>query len=201
MIPIAAGLAAARRVPIWGYALAAALVFAGIQTIRIEGFWFIRGYKDRVAVLRIDLDAARAERDAEAARHLATKQAYREAQAEAARLEKARLASVLAQQKDITDAISADYSKRLAAARAAADRLRAEALQGRSGSAGSPGSQSVPGMACAAGGTDEAPCGDGLSDAQRLIATEQAIQLDSLITWVERMSGIDPNANIPTVGE
>jgi hypothetical protein len=39
--------------------------------------------------------------------------------------------------------------------------------------------------------SSQGSCQDGLPD--RLLATEQAIQLDELIKWVKRQSAIDPN--------
>jgi hypothetical protein len=55
----------------------------------------------------------------------------------------------------------------------------------------------VPALPAAAGEPDEAADQAGLSVADRLIATEQAIQLDELIKWVDRQGDIDPNAADP----
>ena len=44
----------------------------------------------------------------------------------------------------------------------------------------------------------QAPRQDGLPQPERLIATEQAIQLDELIKWVERQHAVDPAAACPT---
>ena len=43
----------------------------------------------------------------------------------------------------------------------------------------------LPGLPAAPGGADQAAGQDRLPDADRLIATEQAIQLDELIKWVK----------------
>lgn len=182
------------------------LVGLSIQTVRIEGIWcantapgekpacIMRGFKQELAVLRIDLDQVRAERDAEAAKHAATKEAYADAQVEAERMESERLARVTAQQEEITDEIRRDYARRLADARTAARRLRGQAgLSGGGSAAGAPAGEPVPGLAATTGRTDETPGGAGFSLDRRLIATEQAIQLDGLITWVEKQRAVDPN--------
>jgi len=49
----------------------------------------------------------------------------------------------------------------------------------------------VPGLSAAPGGSPQAPGEDGFSD--RLIATEQAIQLDELIKWVKRQAAVEVN--------
>lgn len=166
----------------------AAFFFLGFvtQTIRIEGFWFIVGFKQSNAILRIDLSKARAATEAEIAKHDATKRAYADAQAEAERMEAERLARITAQQERINNERLASYSQRLAAARATADRLRRERA---SGAVGSTDCEQVPGAA-SPGGTAGAACGDGFSLAQRVIATKQAIQLDELISVVEAQRGV-----------
>jgi hypothetical protein len=52
----------------------------------------------------------------------------------------------------------------------------------------------VPGLPAAAGGAHQAAGQDGLSQADQLIATEQAIQLDELIEWVRQQHSVEPNA-------
>lgn len=178
-----------------------ARIFAGLaavfllgfltQTIRIEGFWFIVGFKGREAILRIDLDQARAHTEAEIAKHEATKRAYVEAQAEAERMENERVARVTAQQERINNERLASYSQRLADARATANRLRHQARQGAG--AGSPSDcEQVPG-ASGASGSAGASCGDGFSIDRRLTATKQAIQLDELITTVQQQGAVPVN--------
>ncbi len=177
----------------------AALLLAGllVQTVRIEGALcrgvrpgekpacVIQGFRQQLAVVRIDLVAARKRADEEAARHEATKRAYRDAQVEAARLEAERLQRITARQQEISDDIATDYAARLRAARARYERLRAQALAG-AGAAGAAYPVHLPLAPGAAGRAAEAPGGDGLSLDQRLIATEQATQLGALIGWVER---------------
>lgn len=181
--------------PLWTriFAGLSALLLVGFitQTIRIEGFWLIVGFKEQVAVLRIDLSKARAATEAEIAKHEATKRAYRDAQAEAERMEAERLARITAQQERINNDRIASYSSRLAAARAVADRLRGQA-SARAGAVGASGCQQVPDDGHS-GGTAQAPGCDRLSIDERLIATQQAVQLDELITAVEQHRAIPVN--------
>ena len=193
-------------------ALALMTVFATVQTVRIEGVWcsdveasekpqcIIRGFKQELQIIRIDLAEAEAHGRAEAAKHKATKQAYREAQEEAARMESERLARVVAEQEEITHAVEADYRQRIAALRARADRLRREAEANRgSGAASAARDVQLSEAGDAASGTDEAPdCNripapDALTDIRcREIAEQQATQLDALISWVERQFRVEP---------
>lgn len=176
-----------------------ARIFAGLaavfllgfvtQTIRIEGFWFIVGFKEQNAILRIDLSKLKAEKEAEVAKHEATKKAYTEAQAEAERMEAERLARITAQQERINNERLASYNQRLAAVRATADRLRAKA---GTRAVGAPHCQPVPGAANP-GGAYEAACAGGLSLDERVTATNQAIQLDELITVIESQRSIPVN--------
>ena len=54
---------------------------------------------------------------------------------------------------------------------------------------GAGGSAPVPGLSAAAGGTAQAAGEDGLPRSDALTATEQAIQLDELIKWVDERAG------------
>lgn len=165
----------------WRAVAMAALAALAWQTLRIEGFLLMPGFK-------ADLRAARAATDAEAAAHSRTKETYRLAQQEAARLEGARLMRVQAQQQEITDHVRQDLSERLAAARARFDALAdADGLRGPSRGTGADGAAeglAVPGAPGAAGRAHEAACAAGLSLPERWHATEQAIQLDALIDWL-----------------
>lgn len=193
--------------------LAAMTVFAAIQTVRIEGAFcsdvsgrekprcIIRGWKQEVQIIRIDLAEAEAYGRAEAAKHKATKQAYRDAQEEAARMEAEHLARVVAEQQEITDAVEADYRQRIAALRARADRLRAQAEAAARGTsaAGSPGDMQLPEASDTTSGTDAAPdCAafpapDLNTEIRcREIAEQQATQLDALIEWVARQFRVEP---------
>ena len=169
------------------------------QTVRIEGFLFIQGFKQQVATLRIDLEKSRHLRLQERDNHRQTKQNYRAAQFRAAQLEQARLARVNARQKEITDDVAQNYARRLADVRARADRLRNQAAS-RAGAGGSPDCEPMPGIPAASGGTAQAPADCGLPRADQLerdvIASEQAEQLDALITFVERQAAVDPNETV-----
>lgn len=212
MIAFIASLFAGRGLKIALAALAVMTVFATVQTIRIEGALcsdvkrgekascLIRGWKQEVAHLRIDLAEAEAYGRTEAAKHKATKRAYIEAQEEAARLEAERLARVVARQQEITSEVEADYRNRIAALRVRADRLRAQVEAARgSGSGGSPGDVQLPEAGNPASGIDEAPdcrslpSPDPLTEIRcREIAEEQAAQLNALIDWVQRQFQVEP---------
>ena len=118
----------------------------------------------------------------ERAAHSGTVVNYRAA-AERARLsDAANVARVRAEQSAINERTSHDYKSRIAAARAAAGRLRGH--EATRAAAGAGRAAPVPGLSAAAGGSAEAAGQDRLPDPDRLIATEQAIQLDELIKWV-----------------
>jgi hypothetical protein len=128
----------------------------------------------------------------EQAAHRATELNHRRA-AEAARAaDKANLERVRSEQARINERTSNDLHQRLAAARAHAEQLRrpaaAAAADPRSGRAAP-----VPAVPAAPRKPDEAAAQDRFSLADRLTATEQAIQLDELIKWVERQSAIHSN--------
>lgn len=118
--------------------------------------------------------------------HKATKTAYVNAQKQAAALETARLNRVKAIQESINDTSKESYSRRIADAD---ERYRVRA-QVRTSADGKAGSVAVPGVSPAAGGTAQAP-GDELS--WQLTAEKQAIQLDELISWVQRQATVQTN--------
>jgi hypothetical protein len=125
---------------------------------------------------------ARAERDAAIAAKVAQAAEFTAAMAEAERLENERLARVTAQQERISADALQDFNRRIADARAHAARLRDKANRGQAGGV------QVPGVPVAACRIDEAP-GLGLSAA--LVAQEQGIQLDELISWIEHQAGVE----------
>lgn len=181
-----------------GAIILAALAIAGLQTARLEGFklWPISmtGWIETAKT-------AESERDAEKKAHKQTKTDYRAAQAKAAELERQRLARVRRQQQEISDAIEADYTARLADARARAERLRQE-LRARDAAGGSRGPVEVPGLSVARRGNAAATADPRLPSPDRteaeqlerdLVATEQALQLNALIDWILKQSAIDPN--------
>lgn len=169
-----------------------AIVIAGVQTTRLYGFeiWSIslRGWIETA-------EQFERERDAERAAHRQTKTDYRNAQMEAERLESQRLDRVRTEQQEITNAVEADYSARLADARTRAERLR-EDLRTRSATRSAADPISVPSLSAAGAGTSAAAentrLPSGTEQLERdLIATEQAIQLDALIDWVQRQAAVE----------
>ena len=129
--------------------------------------------------------------EAEAAR-AATVANYRAA-AEQARLDDAaNFARVRADQAAISERTANDFETRIASARAAAWRLREQAAA----SAADPGAgrgSPMPGVPTPAGGAAQAAGENGLPQSDKLVATEQAIQLDELIKWVRAQAEVDPD--------
>lgn len=169
-----------------------AIVITCVQTTRLYGFqiWSIsmRGWIETA-------EQFERERDAERAAHRQTKTDYRNAQIEAARLESQRLDRVRTEQQEITDAVEADYSARLADARTRAERLR-EDLRTRSAARSAADPIAMPGLSAAGAGTSAAAentrLPSGTEQLERdLIATEQAIQLDALIDWLKRQAAVE----------
>ena len=116
---------------------------------------------------------------------------YRAAAAQARVADAANAARVKAEQSAINERTEDEFQTRIAAARADARRLRdnqAAAANPRSGRAAS-----MPGLPTPASGIAQAASEDRLSESDRLIATEQAIQLDELIRWVGQQHSITPN--------
>lgn len=188
----------------WWAAIAAVFLtlvaIAGVQTARLEGF---RVWPISVTGWIETAMKAERERKAEKASHQQTKADYRDAQILAAEIERKRLARVRTQQQEITDAIDADYTARLAGARARAERLQQE-LRARDAAGGASESIAVPGLPAADRRPSETPAHPRLPPAERteavqldrdLIATEQALQLDALIDWILQQAAVDPNSS------
>ena len=114
---------------------------------------------------------------------------YRAAAADARAADLANAARVAAAQVDINERTSHDLEVRLAAARAAAQRLRLQSQAAADPRAGA--NPSMSGLAAASGGSAQAPREDGLPVSDRELATEQAIQLDELIKWVRQQHAVD----------
>ena len=143
--------------------------------------------------LRGERDEARAQFVAEKKAHDQTIADFVEASHEAERRQAANVERVQAEQVDITERIEHDYETRVADLRARAgalaERLRNPATvdPGASGEAGLPGSGTTArGLAETAGDHRLSASGfacDPLTLEQRLIASEQAVQLDALISW------------------
>jgi hypothetical protein len=136
---------------------------------------------------------------AERAAHAATVANYRAAAEQARRADAANLARVEASQAAINERTKDDFESRIASARAAARRLRGNAVTAAADSGGG-GSATMPGLPASAGGVAESTGEDGLSPSERLIATEQAIQLDELIEWVRAQAGVDNDGSETSSG-
>ena len=128
---------------------------------------------------------------AETKAHAETIANFRLATEQARAADRANVARVEAAQSSISERITDDFEARLADARARAHRLRGPNPAGtdhRSGR-GTP----VPGLPAAAAGAAETAGQDRLPHPDRLLATEQAIQLDELIKWVRAQASVEPS--------
>lgn len=115
---------------------------------------------------------------------------WRAAAIAAAAIDKANVARVEADQSAINERSDHDFQARLAAARAVAQRVRDDAARGTY-----PGSRNgapVSSVSLAARVLDDPATKDRLSGGDALIATEQALQLDELIRWVQAQHQIKP---------
>ncbi|MBB3034070.1 hypothetical protein [Alteriqipengyuania lutimaris] len=185
------------------------LLAAAVQTLRLEGLK-VRPFKTTGWIEKAR--TYKSERDSERTAHRKTKDDYRTAQEKAQRLETARLERVRTQQEEITDAIQRNYRARLGKLDARAQRLRDE-LRARSQPDGSSADQRSTAVRSTTGRADAAPGDHRLPPYQGentnagsldrspqeqlerdIVATQQAIQLDALIDWVERQTAVDPNA-------
>lgn len=139
--------------------------------------------------LREERDTAKAAHAAEVEAHNGTIADFVMATREAEKRQAANVERVQAKQAAITGRIEHDYQTKLDALRArhaafvadASRRLRTGAPQI---DPGSPGAAGLPGTGAAAAIAGEAPGSDGFSFERRLIASEQALQLNALIDWV-----------------
>ena len=124
----------------------------------------------------------------ERAAHSATLANIRAATLEARLADAANAARTRAEQAAINERTADDFESRIAAVRAADERLHANAKTaiGRR----SRGSPPVPGLSIAAQGPAQAALENRLSESERLTATEQAIQLDELIDWVGAQAAV-----------
>ena len=122
--------------------------------------------------------------------HAETVANYRVAAEAARRADAANRDRVLAAQADINERTIHDYQARVADARALADRLRRQAGAAATDS-GCGRATLLPGAGPPAPAADGPAAEDRLSLAERLTATEQAIQLDELIKWVRAQAAVD----------
>ncbi len=114
--------------------------------------------------------------------------------AEAEASDKANKARVENQQGQINQRSSHDFDTRIADARARSERLRSPTARGSV--EGSRGAASVPSVPLAPSKPAEGASQDGLPPDDALIATEQAIQLDEIIKWVNAQHAIDVNGQL-----
>ena len=120
---------------------------------------------------------------------------YRAAAAQARASDAANAARVKTEQAAINERTANEFETRIAAARADAQRLRHDATAATDSGVG--GRAPVPSLPAPASGAAQSAGEDGLPDTDKLIATEQAIQLDELIKWVRAQSAVDPNTVAP----
>lgn len=156
--------------------------------------------------LRGSIAIAKADLKAEQKAHGETKAKVRAATAEAELADRQNAERVLSQQQSITKEIVDDYQAQLAdvRARAAALDRRLRARPGSGNGAGGGTATDMSGTGGAAGGADEAAGEDRLPAGQvagsaawamsledAVTATEQALQLEALIDWVEAQALVD----------
>lgn len=149
--------------------------------------------------LRSDVADARRDLAAEQAAHRETVAGVRIATAQARIDDAQRVIAAAAANLRINEETSRAYQDRLADARARADALRLRLDAAARAGAGGGGSAPVPGAADAARGPDGATAAAGLplTLAERLTATEQAIQLDALQQWVRAALAPPPDLAPP----
>jgi hypothetical protein len=104
-------------------------------------------------------------------------------------------ARVEGEQNTISQERGSSYETRIADARARANSLRSST--GRTANSSGSGKPSVSGLPSTSGIVAQIAEQDRFSLADRLTATEQAIQLDELIKWTKAQHAVDVNANPP----
>jgi hypothetical protein len=110
--------------------------------------------------------------------------------------DQANSARVAAEQSAITERTMNDFEARLAAARADAAKLNAGGLRVQPEAAADSGPRRnapLPGFPVATSRAAQVAGKNGLPQDDRLIATEQAIQLDELVNWVRAQAKVDNN--------
>ncbi len=162
-------------------------------------FIIVPDLRDQVAERDGRIVRVTIERDDERAAHLGTVNAFLTASKQAQKDAEANAQRVAREQERITDATVRGYLADRSRLRAradrlgAADRLRRGAARANSGNADPAG---LPGVPDAAGRAAAAPDQAGLPAAGRLslddavIASEQALQLDALIDWIEQQAAV-----------
>ncbi|PKP91451.1 MAG: hypothetical protein CVT77_12230 [Alphaproteobacteria bacterium HGW-Alphaproteobacteria-16] len=185
----------------------------------MNALWTLLGWRGAIALAAFALagglalqlagaraDTARAERTLAEERlvHRITVANFRLAAAQARIDDAANARRVVTEQHRISQEVSHEYQTRLATVRTRADALRSQLRGEATANPGSPAIASVPSPGPAPGGSDGATAaaglpapgmklGDAMTLEERLIATEQAIQLDALQSWVRAQATIDNN--------
>ena len=166
--------------------IAASLLLLGLFLVKAGDARHWHKQSDRFEQLYLAEQSARAQTIAN----------YRAAAEAARQADLAHAGRVAAEQRSISERTTHDLETRLADARSRALRLqladRAPATAQRGGRAAA-----VPAAGPAAGAAGGAAAQNGFPLPDRLLATEQAIQLDELIRWVKaqaRVDGVDPKS-------
>jgi hypothetical protein len=133
---------------------------------------------------------------AERAANGATVANYRAAAERARRADAENLVRVRAEQEEINERTANDFESRIAVARARADELQRQAGSAAADPRGG-GAAPLPGLSVSAEGVAQAAGEDRLPESERLIATEQAIQLDELIKWVRSQAKVNMTGETP----
>lgn len=159
--------------------LAAALLLVVLLTVKAGEARHLRKQSARFELLYLAEQGA-------AARTVAN---YRAAAETARAADRANAARVAASQRTITERTTNDFETRLAAARARAERLQRD-RRSPAAAGGGARAASLPTAGATPGAPDPAAAQNGLPLADALIATEQAIQLDELIKWVNGQAAV-----------
>ncbi|MCA1199133.1 hypothetical protein K9B35_14240 [Sphingomonas sp. R647] len=158
----------------------------------------------QLAGARLETARARVELADERTAHRITVANVRLAAAQAKIADAENAKRVIAEQSRINQEVSRDYQTRLAGVRARADALRLQLQRAAPTDPSSAADPRMPAAGTAAGGPDGAAAQDrlplaiGLMDLEdRLIATEQAMQLEALQAWVRAQAAIENNGPAP----
>ena len=163
--------------------IAASLLLFGLFLVKAGDARHWRKQSDRFEQLYLAEQSARAQTIAN----------YRAAAETARQADLAHAGRIAAEQRAISERTTHDLETRLADARARA--LRLQLATGAPATAGGGGrAAAVPVTGAAAGPAGGPAAQDGFPLADRLIATEQAIQLDELIKWVNAQGDVDRSA-------
>ena len=159
--------------------IAASLLLFGLFLVKAGEARHWRKQSDRFEQLYLAEQSARAQTIAN----------YRAAAETARQADLAHAGRVAAEQRSISERTTNDLEARLADARSRALRLQ---LADRAPAAADGGGRTaaVPAAGPAPGPAGGAAAKDGFPVADRLLATEQAIQLDELIKWVNAQAAV-----------